>query len=56
MKVVIQKNPEVKQDIFDIQIPDARHLAMSLPKADKEMVLELWNLCHSLRQHIRQDS
>lgn len=55
-KVIVQADPEVKQDVDEISIPDLWHLAMTLPKDQQEMVLETWHLCHSLREHIRQNS
>ena len=50
------KEREVK--FKDIQVPDVCHIAMRCLKMDsyeQEMVLELWHLCHDLKQHIREN-
>lgn len=54
-EVITQKDPEIKTDINAIQIPDLWHIAMKLTDASREKVLEVWHLCHSLRDHIQQN-
>ncbi len=54
VQVKTQVNPEVLKDIDKIKIPDLWQTAMNLPEVDKEAVLEVWHLCHSLKRHIQK--
>ncbi len=42
-------------ELSQVQVPDAWHLARSLPSNDRDMVLELWHLCHDLKRHIEEN-
>ncbi len=53
-KVITQKHPKITKNINEITIPDLWHIATRLDKPAKEMVLEVWHLCHSLKDHIQQ--
>jgi hypothetical protein len=37
-------------------IPDLRQIAASLPLAQQNQILEVWRLCHGLRNHIIQEN
>ena len=52
--IIIQKHPKIKKNINDIQIPDLWHIAMNVESKEKrEKILEVWHLCHSLKDHIK---
>ncbi len=53
-KVIIQKKPLIKQDIDSIQIPSVWHIATSLDGKKRELILEVWHLCHYLKKHIQK--
>ncbi len=50
--VVISRDPLITKPITEIQIPDLWRLAHTHTNSNCNIILEVWQLCHSLRDHI----